>query len=94
MNAIVYKLLLPGGTCMPDMHLKQSGFIYSACGPFTKNKEQIKKIKEAGDLIYIYQNELDKDYFLHDVAYGNFKDLTRRTAVDTILHITHLNSFW
>ena len=78
---------------MPDMHLKQSGFIYSACGPFTKNKEKIKKIKETGDLIYIYQNELDKDYFQHNMAYGNFKDLTRRTAVDTILHITYLNSF-
>ena len=44
MNAIVNKLLLAGDTCMPDMHLRQPGFKYSACGPFTKNKEKIKKI--------------------------------------------------
>ena len=34
---------------MPEMHLKQPGFTYSACGPFTKKKEGIKKIKETGD---------------------------------------------
>ena len=28
---------------MPEMHLKQPGFRYSACGPFTKNKERMKK---------------------------------------------------
>ena len=31
---------------MPKMHLRQSGFTYSACGPFTKNKERIQKLKE------------------------------------------------
>ena len=44
MNAIVNKLLLAGDKCMPEMHLQQPGFIYRACGPFTKNKERIKKI--------------------------------------------------
>ena len=39
---------------MPKMHLKQSGFTYSACGPFTKNKERIQKFKEAEDSRYIY----------------------------------------
>ena len=46
---------------MPEMHLKQPGFTYSACGPFTKNKEWIQKFKETGDTNYIYNNELDKD---------------------------------
>ena len=63
---------------MPEMHLKQPGFTYSACGPFTKNKERIQKFKETGDASYIYKNELDK-------AYGDFKDLARRTASDKVL---------
>ena len=49
------------------MHLKQPGFIYSACGPLTKNKERIQKFKETGDTEYICQNELDKAYFQHDM---------------------------
>ena len=75
---------------MPEMHLKQSGFTYSACGPFTKNKERIKKFKETGDSRYIYQSELDKVCFQHDMAYGDFKDLPRRTFDDKVLRIKHL----
>ena len=67
------------------MHLKQLGFTYSACEPFTKNQERIQKFRETGDISCIYKNELDKDYFLHDTAYGDFKDLKRRTASDKIL---------
>ena len=71
---------------MPKMHLKQpGGFTYSACGPFTKNKERIQKFKETGDTSYIYKNELDKACFQHDMTYGVFKDLKRRTASDKIL---------
>ena len=70
---------------MPKMHFKQPGFIYSACGPFTKNKERIQKFKETGDTSYIYKNELDKTCFQHDMAYGDFKDLARRTASDKAL---------
>ena len=70
---------------MPEMHLKQSQFTYSACGPFTKNKERIQKFKETGDSRYIYRIELDKAYFQHDVAYGDFKDLAKRTAADKVL---------
>ena len=44
-----------------------------------------RKKKETGDSRYIYQNELDKACFQHDMAYGDFKDLTRRTASDKIL---------
>ena len=70
---------------MPEMHLKQPGFTYSACGPFTKNKERIQNFKETGDTSYIYKNELDKACFQHDMAYGDFKDLARRTASDKVL---------
>ena len=85
MNEIVNKFLLAGDEFMPHMHLKQLGFTYSACLPFTKNKERIKKFKETGDTNYIHKNELDKACFQHDMAYGDFKDLARRTASDKIL---------
>ena len=85
MNEIVNKFLLAGDKFMPEMHLKQPGFTYSACGPFTKNKEKIQKLKEAGDMSYIYKNELDKACFQHDMAYGDFKYLARRTASDKVL---------
>ena len=65
---------------MSEMHLRQPGFTYSACGPFTKNKEQIKKFKETGDSRDIYQNELDKTCFQHHMAYGDFEDLNRTFA--------------
>ena len=55
MNEIVNKFLLAGDKFMPEMHLKQPGFTYSACGPFTKNKERIQKLKETGDTSYIYK---------------------------------------
>ena len=45
MNEIVDKLLLAGGKFMHEMHLRQPQFMYSACGPFTKNKERIQKLK-------------------------------------------------
>ena len=85
MNEIVNKFLLAGDKFMPEMHLKQPGFNYSACGPFTKNKKRIQKYKERGDTSYIYKNELDKACFPHDIAYGNFKDLAKRTASDKVL---------
>ena len=84
-NEIVNKFLLAGDKFMPEIHLKQPGFTYNACGPFTKNKERIKKFKETGDTSYIYKNELDKACFQHDMAYGDFKDLARRTASDKAL---------
>ena len=43
MNEIVNKFLLVGDKFIPEMHLKQPGFTYSACGAFTKNKERIEK---------------------------------------------------
>ena len=67
------------------MHLRQPGFTYSACRPFTKNKERIQKFKETGDSKYIYRNELDKACFQHDMACGYIKDLAKRTASDKVL---------
>ena len=86
MNKITKKFLLVGDKYMPEMHLRQPGFIYSACGPFSKNKERMQKFKETRDSRYIYRNELDKSCFQHDMAYGDFRDLAKRTAADKILH--------
>ena len=80
MNKMINKFLLVGDKFMPEMHLRQPGLTYSACGPFTKNKQRIQRFKETGDISYIYKNELDKTCFQHDMAYGDFKDLTKRTA--------------
>ena len=85
MNEIINKFLLAGDKFKPEMHLKQPGFTYSTCGPFTKNKERIQKFKETGDTSDIQKNELDKTCFQHDMAYGDFKDLKRKTASDKIL---------
>ena len=63
MNEVVNKFLLTGDKFMPEMHLRQPGFTYSACGPFTKNKERIKKFNETLNASYIYKNELDKACF-------------------------------
>ena len=82
MNEIVHKFLLAGDKFMPETYLKQPGFTYRACGPINKNKERIQKFKETGDTNYIYKNELDKACFQHDIEYGDFKNLARRTAYD------------
>ena len=70
---------------MLEIHLKQVGFTYSACGPFTKNKKRIQKFKKTVDSTYNYKNELDKACFQHDIAYEHFKDLSRRKASDKVL---------
>ena len=86
MNEIINNnFLLTSDKFMPEMHLKQPEFTYSACGPFTKNRERIQQFKETGDTDYIYKNELDKACFQHDTAYGDFKDLTKKAIADTIL---------
>ena len=79
MNEIVKKFLLAGDKFMPEMHLKQPGFTYSACGPFTKNKAGIQKFSQTGNTNYICKNGLGKAYFQHDMAYGKYKDLAKRT---------------
>ena len=85
MNEIANNFLLAGDKFMPEIHLRQPEFTYTTCEPFTKNKEQIKNFKETGDSKYIYQNKLDKACFQHDMAYGRFKDLNRRSFADKFL---------
>ena len=63
---VINKFLLVGDKFMPEIHLRQPQFTYSACGPFTKHEERIQKFKETGDTNYIYKNELDKACFVHD----------------------------
>ena len=85
MNEIVSNFFLAEDKFMPEMHLRQLGFTYSACGPFTTKKEIKQRVKETRDSWYIYQNKLHKACFQHDMACGHFKDLTRRTSSDKIL---------
>ena len=85
MNGLVNKFLLVGDKFMPEMHLKQSGFTYSACGPFTRNKEKSEKFMQSGNTDFIYRNELHKACFQHDMAYGRSKNLVKRTQSDKVL---------
>ena len=86
MNEIAKKFLLVEDKFVPEMHLRQSRFTYSACRTFTKNKEKIQKFKETGDSLHIYQNELHKACLQHDMAHGDFKDLTNRKTSDKTLY--------
>ena len=85
MNEIINKFLLVGDKFMPEMHLRQPGFTYSACDPITKNKERIEKFMKTGNTDFIYKNKLDIASFQHDMAYGKSKDLVRRTRSDKVL---------
>ena len=79
MNQIVNRFLLAGDKFMPEMHLKQPGLTYSACGPFTRNKERIEKFMQTRNTDFIYKNELAKARFQRDMAYGKTKSLAKRT---------------
>ena len=85
MNNTINKLLLAGDKFMPEIHLRQPQFTYSACGPFTKHEQRIQKFRETGDTNDIYENELDKACFVHDAACSDSKDLTKRTVAEKIL---------
>ena len=82
MNNIINKFLLAGDKFMPEMHLRQPQFVYSACGPFTRHKERIKEFKRTGDTRLLYRNELDKACFKHDAAYAKYKDVENRLMSD------------
>ena len=84
MIEIVNKFLLVGDKFMPEMHLKQPGSTYSACGSFTKNKERIEKSMQTGNTDFIYRNELDKACFQYGMVYGKTKDLVKRTQSDKV----------
>ena len=94
MNQIINNFLLAGDKFVSEMHFRQPGFTYSACGPFTKNKQRIQKFMPTGDIFispvmfitgYIYKNELYKACFQHDMAQGKYKDLEKRTQSDKVL---------
>ena len=82
MNEIVNKCLLLGDKFMPELHLQQPGFTYSASGLFTRNKERIEKFMQTGNTDFIYRNELDKACFQHDMAYRKSKEIEKRTQSD------------
>ena len=50
MNKTINISLLTGDTFMMELHLKQPGFIHSACGPFTKRHERFQKFRATGNL--------------------------------------------
>ena len=82
MNQIINKFLLAGDKFMPEMHLRQPKFVYSACGSFTRHKERIKEFKCTGDTRYLYRNELDKTCFKYDAAYSKYKNVENRLISD------------
>ena len=81
MNNIINKFLLAGDKFMPEMHLRQPQFVYSACGPFTRHKERIKEFKRTCDTRLLYRNELDKAC-CNDAAYAKYKDVKNRLTSD------------
>ena len=85
MNEIVNKVLLVVYKFMQEMHLKQPGFTYNACGPFRKSIERIEKFMQTANTDFICKNELDKACFQHDMAYDKSKDLAKRTQSDKVL---------
>ena len=69
---------MTGDKFMSELHLKQPGFTYSTCGPFTKHRERIKKFRETGNLKHWYRNELERACFAPNAAYSDRKDLSQR----------------
>ena len=69
---------------MPEMHLKQPGFPYSACGPFTRNKERTEKFMATGNTDFIHRNDPDEACFQHDMAYGKSNYFLKRTQSDKV----------
>ena len=67
---------------MPEIHLRQPQFVYSACGPFTRHKERIKEFKCTGDTRLLYRNELDKACFKHDAVYAKYKNVENKLISD------------
>ena len=70
---------------MPKLHLKQPGFTYNSCRPFTKHIEIIENSRETFTLSYIYKKELDKVCFAHDDDNHDKKDLAKNAVSDKIL---------
>ena len=82
MNKIINKFLLTGNRFMPESHLKQPRFTYSACRPFTKYRKKNQRFIEAGNFKHLYRIESDKTCFAHDAAYSDSKELAKRTILE------------
>ena len=67
------------------MHLKQLGSTYSISDPSIKNKERIQNFMQTENTNYTYRNNLDKTCFQHDMDYGKYKDLNKRTKSNKVL---------
>ena len=63
------------------------------CTIYYKQRKNSQRFKETGETKWVYKNELDKAWFLHDMAYGDFKDLARKTALDKILRDKAFNIY-
>ena len=85
MNKVINTFLLTGDKFMPELHLKQPGFTYSAFTPFIKRHQRIQKFRETGNLKHFYRSELDKACFANDAAYSDGKDIQKRTISEKIL---------
>ena len=85
MNKMINIFFLTGDKFMPELHLKQPGFTYSACESFTKHREGNQTFKETENLKHLYRNELDKACFAHNAAYSESKDLAKRTISKKVL---------
>ena len=70
---------------MPELHLKQLGFTYSACQPVTKHRKRIQIFRKTANLKHLQRNESGKACFAHDAAYSDSKGLAKRTISDNIL---------
>ena len=82
MNNKINKFLLAGEKFMPEMHLRQPRFVYSARSPFSRHKERIKEFKRTGDTHLLYRNKLDKACFKHYAAYAKYEDVENRLISD------------
>ena len=83
---MINKFLLLDDKFIVKMHLRQLKHTYRACELFSKNKEQIEKMKKnPGISRYIYRNELHEAWFQQDMIFGIYKDLTRKTVSDELL---------
>ena len=89
MNKIIDKFLLTGDKFISKLHLRQPGFTYSACGPFTEHRQRIKKIRETGNLKRLCRSESHKACYLHNAAYSDSKDMAKGTISDKIRKDRH-----
>ena len=82
MNEIVNTFLLMEDKFMPEMHLKQPGFTYCACGPFRKSEERMEKFIQTGNTNIIYENELDKAFNI--IGLWQIKRLSKKNSIRKI----------